>query len=105
VHVQAHTLATRQSSHRDFAVVYETCRLLHSLGTASAAAHAVVMQCKDQWKGLAAKLAGAKRIAASAPAAADGAAGGAAGGGAQQQGGGKNLFSKVSSSASAFLMN
>jgi hypothetical protein len=89
-------------------VVYETCRLLHSLGTASAAAHAVVMQCKDQWKGLAAKLAGAKRIAASAPAAADGAAGGAggaAGGGAQQQGGSKNLFSKVSSSASAFSMN
>jgi hypothetical protein len=88
-------------------VVYETCRLLYSLGTASAAAHSVVMQCKDQWKGLAAKLASAKRIASSAPAAgADSAASGACGGGApQQQGGGKNLFSKVSSSASAFLMN
>lgn len=105
----------QQLAHRqlpnDIEVVYETCRLLHILGTASAPAHAIVMQCKDQWKHMAAKLAGAKRIATTSSttepsASAAGNSGSSrSGGAAGESSGSKNILSKVGSSASAFLMN
>jgi hypothetical protein len=48
----------------DSEVIYELCRFLHILGTASPAAHAAVMQCRDHWKNLSVKLANAKRAPA-----------------------------------------
>lgn len=91
-------------------------KLLHTLGCASTDAHNVVMRLRDHWKGIAAKLAAAKRTAGSTGTGgnADGSAAqgtGAAGGGgghgapAAQNSVKQNVFGKATSAASAFMMN
>ena len=86
----------------DHEVVFEVSRLLQTLGTASADAHAVVMQLRDCWKSLAGRLASAKRCATSTVANAESSTATGANTSAQSAGGRNG---KVASSSSAFLMN
>ncbi len=94
-------MAGRQAG-LDAEYLFGALRLLHSLGASSPEAHGTVMQLRDQWKNIAAKLAAAKRTAVystdgiqQAPAGQSSGKGFASG----------NVFSKATSAASAFIMN
>lgn len=120
-------MSTRHNSANDSEYVYDATKFMLRLGTASTAAHDLVMQCKDQWKPIGLRIAAAKRTAVLSP---DGtmsaAANATASNGTQQpftgpgsqnyyhdagapnpqssSAGGKRLLGKVAA-ASAFMMN
>ena len=123
-------MSARFNTTHDSDYVYDATRFMLRLGTASAAAHDLVMQCRDQWKPISLRLAAAKRCAVLPPDAASTATntvtpanaqgggshpvvsgsgsgiGGASGNNSsgQSSSGGKKLLGKVAA-ASAFMMN